>query len=628
MNSISDDYQGPMDRRVKRYPDIGTTVHEGEGKFHQSVQGKIWRGATQVDLQLEDENVGNGKGIAGYSDEARAEIRRLAEMNKVNISSVHAPLDRRGGYYDVSGLTDKGFNEHQRQHNMDVIRRTIDFAGDIGTPEKQTAVTFHLGEFRRPESEVPQKKGEYEFELYPGREYEDVIQMVEKNGQFIQVPKGEAINFTIRDPITKEAEIGPDGKIKIHKMTWFELNDKHKEFDWDSNKFKEWLIKEFHLQSLSENVNADEAFIKALFQRQLDAEVARARQYKSQADYYDILGQQSGGGKSAEIYAENARSYKEGYEEALKQIKEAEERRDSLLSIKEAGLKRTSDSIARLAIYTLDKEREVELGKMKRGGPPRESTKIVLAPENWAPSVYGSEASEIIEIIDSARNEFVRKLTNPSEYEDPAGRQFFNYKTQKWEVIKHKNEYYNPDISKEEAERIADEKIRITFDTNHIGHWLEHFKKNSGETDFERKARFDKWYMSQVEKLTKGGYIANVHVVDGMEASGMHLPPGTGRYPIKEAVQVIHDWATKHAADIGFVSEGHIMGPDRQLTDAWEMSGKTIYGAEYLGAGHHMTFGNLQNQYITHAIYGPTYAFGEAVTNPEDYKSWSEVPFE
>ncbi len=350
MNSISDDYEGPMDRK-RRFPDIGTTTHEAEGKFHQSVQGKIWRGATQLDLQLDDESVGTGKGLAGYSDEARTEIRRLAQMNKVNISSVHAPLDRRGGYYDVSGLTDKGFNEHQRQHNIDIVRRTIDFAGDVGTPEKQTAVTFHLGEFRRPESEIPQKKGEYEFELYPGREYEDVIQMVEKNGQFIQVPKGEAINFTIRDPSTKEAEVGPDGRIKIHKLTWFELNDKHKEFGYDSIKFKDWLEKEFHIQSLSSHVNADEAFIKALFQRQLDAEVSRARQYKSQADYYDVIGEQSGG-RGKEIYAENARTYMENYEEALKQIKEAEERRDCLLSMKEAGQRRKYDNNARLSIYT------------------------------------------------------------------------------------------------------------------------------------------------------------------------------------------------------------------------------------------------------------------------------------
>ena len=83
-NTIMGDYYQPMERKSPKgerlHPEIGTTVHEGEGRFTQSVAGKIWRGTGSLDLQLEPENIASGKGLGAYSDEAREKLVENDEL--------------------------------------------------------------------------------------------------------------------------------------------------------------------------------------------------------------------------------------------------------------------------------------------------------------------------------------------------------------------------------------------------------------------------------------------------------------------------------------------------------------------------------------------------------------------
>ncbi|MBW3014558.1 hypothetical protein KY335_04955, partial [Candidatus Woesearchaeota archaeon] len=73
----------------------------------------------------------------------------------------------------------------------------------------------------------------------------------------------------------------------------------------------------------------------------------------------------------------------------------------------------------------------------------------------------------------------------------------------------------------------------------------------------------------------------------------------------------------------GMVSEGHIEGPARQVTETWKATGKSVYS--HVGTYNwHSDIQDLQPG----STYAPTYLFGELATHKEDFTSWSEVPLE
>jgi len=132
----------------------------------QSIQARIKQGATAVELGF----IGTGKGSAGQGAftpgtvgvPEREAIRDIAKVNDVTISSVHASMKIQG----LAGFGSQGFNEAKRAQDMEEVKRTIDFAGDV---TNGGAIVVHTGEF--PYS-VREKHGKTPFKTKEGKPIE------------------------------------------------------------------------------------------------------------------------------------------------------------------------------------------------------------------------------------------------------------------------------------------------------------------------------------------------------------------------------------------------------------------------------------------------------------------------
>ena len=290
--------------------------------------------------------------------------------------------------------------------------------------------------------------------------------------------------------------------------------------------------------------------------------------------------------------------------------------------IEKYAKEQTSKSYAEAAIHAMDRTREKNLEKP-----------IFVAPENIFPEMgYGSHPDELIELVQDARKTMVNYLSEP-EIRDPK----MGWK--KDEVDEYgrpqpkrvKNPYYRG-ISKKEAEKIAEQHIKATLDTQHLGMWWKHFQPKQGETVDERKKRFDKWYMEQTKKLADSGIVGNLHIVDGMGGGHHHLPVGQGDLPVVEAMKLL----LKKGYEGNITSEGHgegQLGDSRQMTKVWEALGNRVHsgyfagggpGFEHLGASARWSdvnqsyFGQNQPPYFIFGNYSPS----------NDWSLWSQVPME
>ncbi len=641
-NTIADEYYHQMDRRDQAgrhliNPEIGTTVHEGaEGKFTQSVAGKIWRGAGSLDLQLDVEQIQKGTGPGGYSKVARDEIKRLAELNKVSITSVHAPLTQ-GGYFNFTGLTERGFAEERRLGSINLLKRTIDFASDVSTEGTPIGITQHVGEFQRSlahvkESKLDKYKGKTLFETKQGEEEEAIVTYVDDtSGKFQQIARNHVLTLTKRDE-DKKPILDEKNQIQIRRVSWNEINKKYNELN-NNNEFKKWINEEFgKIETEWKRVDPDEAFLKLQLQQQLDELKAQKERMKSEHDYHSRAAKivrAKGEIEEAKSWQDRADSELKHMEELVKKEHEFKELIENLIPQEQAGLKRTASSLGEIGAYAFKIEKEKKLDEP-----------IQIAPEIWTPEVYGSHPEEIAKIIEKSREEMIKRLTQkeivvPGKVWDPnaPGKDGIMGAYVEKKVT---NYFYREDLdpeihgkeAEEKAKKIAEERIKMTFDTNHLATWWENFKpKNAEETEDERRKRFNEWYLEHLRELSKKGYIAHAHIVEGMEGSGMHLPPGEGigTVPIKEAVEILREEAIKRKMHLGLVSEGHGEGPDRQLTEGWDLTGKPLYA---LSTGSYMSFKDVRDLQLHHRAQGPSYLFGEWSTSQDDFKSWSEVPLE
>jgi len=133
----------------------------------QSIQARIKQGATAVELGFS----GVGKGFVGQGEftpgtlgiPEREAIRDVAKVNDVTISSVHASMRIQG----LAGFDERqGFSEAKRAKDMEEVKRTIEFAGDV---TDGGAVVVHTGEF--PYS-VREKHGKTPFKTKEGKPIE------------------------------------------------------------------------------------------------------------------------------------------------------------------------------------------------------------------------------------------------------------------------------------------------------------------------------------------------------------------------------------------------------------------------------------------------------------------------
>ncbi len=623
--------------------DIGVGVAEIEGKIKQVMDQKMKLGAKSMEIQLGGRNAADS-GAETHGKEVRDEIKRMAEVNEVDIQSVHAPSYLTGfsGWDARQGQ----FNEEQAAGTVDEIKSAIDFAADV---THGGSVVVHLGEFPRP---VDQIKG---FEDYEGSAYGQAAYFADKkSGKVQQLPR----DYKVKRVARRDDE-GHQGEIKlddngipiIEEVTWYNYKT---EFDRNPDAFKN---KYFEEELQANKPLTGDIIARALFKdyfksgiedlnAEIEQHIGRRDEYKSG---YNELKDKTKDNVAAEITAERVRSREPApnqdeidrafnkmenarkmYQDRmaaenlaiaaqLKKKKDTEEAMDNIVPISEVALTRSADNLAKLGIYAMQ---QTQAHKLDRP--------LTITAENLAANMYGGKVEDVMDILDKARQAFVDRLSE-KEIPDPTGAQ----------EGKIRNPYYDKSFAGEEGKKkaleIAKKHIKTTLDFQHLGMWQKHFvldkenldddeKKLLKQGDYEgaRKHQFDKWYLEQVNTLAaKGDYIGNLHIVDGMGRAHVHLPMGQGQHLISDALLALRE----KGIDVPMTSEGWLEGPERQLLESWSQGGeggKTIYHSD----SGPVYWNQLNRAYMGTAIRPPDYLLPGTVTDKEAFGLGTDVPID
>lgn len=511
----------------------------------QSIQARIRQGAQAVELGF----LGTGKGSAGQSSftpgtvgiPERQAIRDVAKVNDVKISSVHASMKIQG----LAGFDGRGeFSEAKRSQDMEEVKRTIDFAGDV---TDGGAIVVHTGEF--PYS-VQDQHGKTPFKTKSGKEikFSEGYATAQRAPKYLVNTKSGKIVDSINHDFEVQYLAEKEGADKL------EFETKTKTYDdfvvtakanLDSNERKAENMKEFEKHNegkeLSDeeykNTYGDPGWMAAHFQ--IDQGITQNKSdylhHKARYDHYkhdldqaelqlraaealykgagvakpDFAGKQSIDALQRKVYY--FKSHAEAEKEYMKrydlQRKNSYEQLYSFRPIESYGVQKTAESIAELAI---DAARVTRDKKLKNP--------LFVAPENLWDGNYGAHPKDLRKIIVDSRNKVVEFMT--SDKIEIQGKEVDNpFKSYAKKALGH-----TP--SKSEAKKIAENHIKATFDIGHANIWRKYFDGDEKE--------FKSWMGHEVEKLTKDGIIGHVHVSDNFGYNDEHLPPGYGNAPIKE----------------------------------------------------------------------------------------------
>ncbi|MBI5871482.1 sugar phosphate isomerase/epimerase [archaeon] len=559
------DYWHAMDKKPLEYIDITTKelgVSAKMGDVLQGLKADITAGASHVELGF----MGKGKGSLGqgnttpemFGTDKRQEIRQLAKLNDVTVST-HASLAVAGlaGFDPEHGR----FSDSAKREAIKEIERTIDFAADAASGG---AVVVHTHEFQRPVSAV--EEGRFaEAKI----EKEEMAVLAEKDtqklvgvsrGKTIVLPKLEGLEASAWKPekererteklniiekyigggselakIPVKSKEGKPDEVEFVEIQWADVkeavnkwNEKHldeKEKDAD----KEFFLMEHRAElerarpfakhyfqgyegnrKMAEECEKDMKFwaelekktpkenmdiLKADFLSQIKAKEMPIALRKDEKPSEALV-------RAKEEFERRAQAEKEGWVGYFKQIEEINRMQDRITPIKEVGVNRSAESYAEAAMYAYRVEKEKEKKGQKLDRP------IFIAPENVFPEGgYGSHPDELKELIKRSREDMAKKLVEREK------------------------------ISKGEAERIAKEHIKATFDIGHAYTWKRFFPEKPEESLEEHDKRFKDWLMGKVKELAKEEIIGHVHLSDNFGYHDEHLAPGVGSAPIEEFVQ-------------------------------------------------------------------------------------------
>ncbi len=661
--------------------ELGMSVTEGSrfGSLVQTTAQAIRLGTGKIELATIQGGNEPG-GAEGYGHEARLALRELARANMISYTSVHTPANTVG---NLSGYNyqERGFNDEYRHRSMEEVKKAIQFAGDVGAG----AVVVHTGEALRDVSAAPWNReiapGVKEFLSYeeePGRQ---VLYMVDdRTGKLItEVRKSQVVyepQFKTKfNPETGfEEYIDKDNKF-LDERKEEDLFNRVPEWDPEHVRFKTerrdwsyfqnlagrwnkkyprqnmygdqtpWTPEElffrkqlemqilqargsslYHGRAYDDLKNGREELLKALeYYKKLEEGVPKEEVWKIMEKDSKLQGwaRQGPAGhfvgfeykKPTEIIKEHLididRQMKYTHEASAAADANADQYVETIKHVQPVhryAKDKTSWSYAQAGITALEETKK----------NPNAKQDIFVAPENLFPEMgYGTHPDELIELVTQARRKMVEMLTkkeipNPYEMRDKEGNlQMIN------------NPYYQA-LNDEEAKKLAEKHIKATFDTQHLGMWWAHFQPKPGETQDQRRARFEGWYKEQVEKLEKSGIIGHIHAVDAMGAGHHHLPIGEGNLPVK--------WTLEYLKKKGYkgtmISEGweeNRVDPGRQLTASWRHLGTNVGTGFAIGAPSR-AWQDVQFGYFTQ-MQSPYFIFG-SYSPSNDWQLWSQVPLE
>lgn len=659
--------------------DLGKTIPEGQqfGNFVATLQAAVKEGVRSVELETNMAGSGGHVGAESYGELERRELREIAKATGVELNAVHVPVQ----IGNMSGWNpQQGLSVDQKEMGKEEVRKAIEFAADVGaraitihTGEYSRSVNdAEWNNERGFEFEAPQLSPQEDMVYVVDSRTGQVVQGMRKSDP-ISLPKFETAVDVNPSLVGKPAQNAPHHTIT--EQDWIDehgnlldptnMEDRKKlriaMDDYDQPQIES--INFNRLKEISETVNEiqntnHEKLRPEVFYHRLNT-VNQINQMRSsmniQYHNYHNAENQLSAIKQQNNIAENEvdfivqqglmldpeqrrqefnRQFNKNLDpEEFKsvsrnvyQLKQELEQGKQILATyqsEEEKLKQTSDyvkalgdfaaeesfdSFAETGIYAL---RETERGHKNK--TLDKDKNVYLAPENIFPDMgYGSHPQEFIDLIKKSRKVMVNRLTE--EYKVDSKGNIMKGKDDQPMV----NPHYDASLSKKEAEKVAEQYIKGTFDTQHLGMWKKYFKPNPGENSEDTRKRFDEWYGKWAKKMADEGVIGNVHIVDSMGSGHVHSPVGSGNLPIKNAIEYLK----KKGYDMPMSSEGHGL-PNEMMTRAWQHFGSPVYGS---GGGAGPQWGQVRQSYFGYT-QPPNYVMRSYVPI-NDFALWSEVPFE
>ncbi|MDZ4226539.1 MAG: hypothetical protein U1B79_00310, partial [Candidatus Pacearchaeota archaeon] len=400
----------------------------------------------------------------------RQEMKELARVNEVNVTT-HATPNMGGGGASFSGFTGRDFSDEARQKAVDEMARAAEFAADVGGGGP---VVFHMDGFPRPVFSAGFVEGEKKehFRQFEEEKKKAPLYFVDSRTGKVQAVSREQEVFMPpeKDPKTGDYKLSEDGYPLVRPMNFDEVADEYEKLTEEKKK--------------EVNYSPFNYFYKQLKLGQTEEMEARREEYmenvnrfKNAKKKFEVLLKEYGGAKNAEnpdrakkIFVnmlinsqaggeadgnEEAKKIRENPEEFLKnklkhydnektifetgvlgytrQIENEREEIKAYQDITSYGVDKEADTIAESAMRTLKIEEKKKLDKP-----------LWVAPENWAVEMYGSHPREYRNIITKSREKMAEKLQKTKGY------------------------------SKNEANKVAEDHIRGTFDIGHLNMWKKY----------------------------------------------------------------------------------------------------------------------------------------------------------
>ncbi len=673
MQFSSGPYYTPMDREyhdqkedkprlekpILPINELGVTVPEKDpvtgGHILQNIDASIRMGASKMQIVMTQPSSSPiGGRPKAYGKEVRENIRELTRANNVTIEGVEMPTS---SMYNLSGfdMQHNSMNEERRQRDLQEVKEAIKFVADIAGGG---GVDIWSQEFARDIYDASwnnkDSKWKGKFESFEGeQQYATALVVDKRTGKVVNIPKGQPIYEPIfetaaadtrgkdingNDIMIKKGDwVTDDGRLidptdteqlilrrpkwnsakqefEVKPMTWDEIANKTKDINSRFN--KDMLPEEYAVKMQLANQWIQRKGGSLYYSNRYEDYLKSYEDLKKAKEYYKKVESQFSDEEAWRIMKEDhsltriggefvSRPMKkptELIEKELRDIehhlkhvheasssqdaqaKEIEEQMNSMVSLKRYALEKSFKSYADAGIAALEEtmnNRNVE-------------RPIHVGPELGWPTAYGGHPEEFIELIKNSRKEMADRL------------------------VKEKH------VSQSEAKELAERHIQGCLDTGHLGMWLQHFKKEQGESEEQHVKRFNNWFMDMIKKMQSEGVIGSVQAVDSASGAHGHLPAGQGIFPVVEAV----DYLKSHGFSGFVVSEGHEeeqFGRGRILLQTWRAFGADIADS-YFSPERSARWSDVADTYFGH-VNPPSYVVGD-YRPTDDWVFWSGVPLE
>ncbi|MFH1682639.1 MAG: TIM barrel protein [Candidatus Woesearchaeota archaeon] len=255
---------------------------------------------------------------------------------------------------------------------------------------------------------------------------------------------------------------------------------------------------------------------------------------------------------------------------------------------------------------------------------------VFLSMEQIYPERFGGHPQELRWLIETAREKMVEMLTQKEielglSYEGKPAL-VKNPETGTLELQKQPNPWYKPNISVNEAEKLAAQHIRATIDTGHLNLWRKYFQPRPGSTPEQNEAEFRTWFLTQVEDLAKDKMVGNLHLTDNFGYQDDHLAPGQGNAPLRQTLAILKKHGYKDAITVEPGADASTDISDfHGLMKTWRYLGSSIYG---MGSPTSAQQKWSQVQYSYFGQNQPPYFIFGAYAPSNEWTLWSQVPME